>query len=139
MFDIEIHMPNQPGQLALMGETLGSAGVSVEGGGMWVVADTGVAHFLVEDGVRAQAALERAGMNVVACRAVLVQRLRQDEPGQLGKFCRAMADAGVNIEVLYSDHDHRLVVAVDDVDAGATVSRAWTAGVSGDGQASSSN
>jgi hypothetical protein len=25
-----------------------------------------------------------------------------------------MADAGVNIEALYSDHDHRLILAVDD-------------------------
>lgn len=127
MFDLEIMMKNEPGQLALMGETLGAAGVSVEGGGMWLVHDVGVAHFLVEDGSAGRTALERAGMTVVACRPVVVQRLNQDEPGQLGKFCRALAEVGANIEVLYSDHDHQLIVAVDDAhaEAAATVSAGW--------------
>ncbi|MBT8208445.1 MAG: amino acid-binding ACT domain-containing protein, partial [Acidimicrobiia bacterium] len=108
MFDLEIHMKDQPGELATMGETLGSAGISVEGGGMWLVDGVGVAHFLVDDGEAARGVLERAGMTVKASRPVLVQRLNQDEPGQLGKFCRALSDAGVNIEVLYSDHDNQL-------------------------------
>lgn len=127
MFDLEIHLSNEPGRLALMGETLGAAGVSVEGGGMWLVDGVGVAHFLVEDGPRAQAALERAGLTVAGCRDVIVQRLKQDEPGQLGKFCRAIADAGVNIEVLYSDHDNQLVVAVDDHAAACEISESWMA------------
>ena len=66
-------------------------------------------------------------MTVAACREVLMQRLNQDEPGQLGKFCRSMADAGVSIEVLYSDHDHQLVVAVDDHTAAREISDAWIA------------
>ncbi len=57
MFDVEIHMKNQPGQLALMGATLGAAEISVEGGGMWLVDGVGVAHFLVEDGERARRVL----------------------------------------------------------------------------------
>ena len=125
MFDVEIRMKSQPGELATMGETLGEAGISVEGGGMWLVDGVGVAHFLVDDGDGARKALEEAGMTVRECRPVLVQRLNQDEPGQLGKFCRALSDAGVNIEVLYSDHDNQLVVAVDDRDAAAIVSAAW--------------
>ena len=125
MFDIEIHMTNQPGQLALMGEVLGTAGISVEGGGMWLVEGVGIAHFLMEDGESAQLALEQAGMVVASCREVLVQRLNQEEPGQLGKFCRALADAGVNIEVLYSDHDNQLIVAVDDHAAATAISEAW--------------
>jgi hypothetical protein len=39
---------------------------------------------------------------------------------------RRMADAGVNIEVLYSDHDHRLILVVDDLERGRTVSEAWS-------------
>jgi hypothetical protein len=34
-----------------------------------------------------------------------------------------MAAAGVNIAALYSDHDHRLVLVVDDVGRRRTVSR----------------
>jgi hypothetical protein len=127
MYDVEIHMTNEPGQLALMGDTLGAAGVSVEGGGMFLVDGVGVAHFLVHDGAASTDALTTAGLKVVACREVIVQRLDQDTPGQLGLFCAAMADAGVNIEVLYSDHDHQLVVVVDDPEHGLQVSAAWTA------------
>ena len=66
MDDVEISLDNEPGELARMGEALGAAGVSVEGGGAWVVADRGVAHFLFEDGEAARRALEAIGMNVVA-------------------------------------------------------------------------
>jgi hypothetical protein len=65
------------------------------------------------------------GINVLAVNEVLVQRLNQSEPGQLGKLTRSMADAGVNIEVLYSDHDHQLILVVDDFDKGRKVSEAW--------------
>ena len=104
MRDLTIRLDNRPAALAEMGEALGRAGVSVEGGGAWVVDGHGVAHFLFEDGTAARRALEDAGIEVLADREVLVQRLRQDEPGQLGKISRLLAEAGVNIEVLYSDH-----------------------------------
>ena len=126
MMDLAILLDDRPGALAELGATLGAAGVSVEGGGAWVVDGRGVAHFLVADADRARRALEGAGMRVLAVREVVVQRLAQDVPGQLGALTRRMGDAGVNIEVLYSDHDHRLVLVVDDVDAGREVAAAWT-------------
>lgn len=125
MHDLTIELENQPGALAEMGEALGRAGVSVEGGGAWVVDGRGVAHFLVENGLAARQALEAAGIEVLAMQEVLVQRLNQGEPGQLGKISRKMADAGVNIEVLYSDHDHQLILVVDDIKKGRAVSEAW--------------
>ena len=126
MWDLTIQLDNRPGALAEMGETLGRAGVSVEGGGAWVVDGRGIAHFLFDGGDAARRALASAGIEVLAVREVLVQRLRQDEPGQLGKICRAMADAGVNIEVLYSDHQNQLILVVDDLETGRTVSAKWT-------------
>jgi hypothetical protein len=125
MKDLAIQLENRPGALADMGDALGRAGVSVEGGGAWVVDGRGVAHFLVEDAPAARRALEEAGIRVLEERDVIVQRLKQDEPGQLGKITRRMADAGVNIEVLYSDHDHQLILVVDDIAAGRAVSEAW--------------
>lgn len=125
MKDLTLALDNRPGSLANMGDALGRAGVSVEGGGAWVVNGTGVAHFLVEDGEKARIALEAAGIRVVAVQEVLVQRLNQDEPGQLGKISRRMAEAGVNIEVLYSDHQHQLILVVDDLEKGRRVSEAW--------------
>jgi hypothetical protein len=54
-----------------------------------------------------------------------VQRLKQDVPGQLGLLTRRLAEAGVNIEVLYSDHNHQLILVVDDLARGRAVSEAW--------------
>ena len=121
MRDLHIVLADRPGALADMGEALGRAGISILGGGVF----HGEAHFLFHDGPAARAALEEHNIVVVAERAVLVQRLRQGQPGQLGMFARALADAGVNIEVQYSDHDHQLIVVVDDIETGQTVSDAW--------------
>ena len=125
MKDLEIALENRPGALAEMGEALGKAGVSVEGGGTWLCGGNAIAHFLFEDGGAAREALEMAGIRVLAEREVVSLRLRQEEPGQLGTIARRMADAGVNIEVQYSDHDNRLILVVDDIAKARTVSKAW--------------
>ena len=56
---------------------------------------------------------------------MLIQRLRQDIPGQLGMFCRKLADAGINILTQYSDHSNRLIVVVDDIKNGKKISEEW--------------
>jgi hypothetical protein len=63
---------------------------------------------------------------VLAEREVVIVRLRQSEPGQLGKIARRMADAGVNIEVQYSDHDNQLILVVDDLGAARVVAAEWS-------------
>jgi len=85
-------------------------------------------HFLFEDGVAARSALEAVGIEVLEDREVLVQRLKQDQPGQLGAIARRMAEAGVNIEVIYSDHQNQLILVVDDLEKGRAVSAAWSKG-----------
>ena len=126
MYDVAIALENRPGALAEMGHALGQAGVSIEGGGAFVVDGKGIAHFLFKDGTAARKALEAVGIRVVKVSDVVVQRLNQAEPGQLGKISRQMAEAGVNIEVLYSDHDHQLILVVDNIEKGRAVSQAWT-------------
>ena len=128
MKDLAIALEDRPGALAEMGAALGRAGVSVEGGGAFVVDGVGIAHFLFQDSAPARHALEGAGIRVLAEREVLVQRLRQDVPGQLGEIARLMAEAGVNIEVMYSDHDNQLILVVDDLDRGRSVSESWISG-----------
>ena len=126
MKDLAIELDDRPGALAEMGEALGRAGVSVEGGGAWAVHGRGIAHFLFTDGDAARDALEGAGIRVLAVRDVVVQRLRQAVPGQLGALTRRMANAQVNIEVLYSDHDNQLILVVDDAVKGRMVADTWS-------------
>jgi hypothetical protein len=125
VYDLTILLDDRPGALAEMGDALGRAGVSVEGGGAWLAGGRGIAHFLFEDGEAARAALKSAGITVADVRPVVTLRLDQAAPGQLGRATRRMADAGVNIQTLYSDHDHRLILVVDDEERGRAVAAEW--------------
>ncbi|MDQ3012155.1 MAG: amino acid-binding ACT domain-containing protein, partial [Acidobacteriota bacterium] len=104
------------------------AGISIEGGGGFVFDGKGIVHFLFEEGAAARQALVDAGIEVLEEREVIVQRLNQKQPGQLGKISRLMAEAGVNIEVIYSDHQNQLILVVDDLAKGKAVSDAWKNG-----------
>ena len=125
MKDLEILLKNEPGSLALLGETLGKNKISLEGGGVFQNGSLSIAHFLVEDPEKASDVLQTAGIKVLKTNDVLIQKLRQDVPGQLGMFCRRLADAGINILVQYSDHANRLIVVVDNIEQGKTVSEQW--------------
>jgi hypothetical protein len=125
MKDLEIILDNKPGSLALLGETLGINKISIEGGGVFQQGDTCIAHFLVEEAERAKELLEEMHIRVVKINNVVIQKLRQDVPGQLGLFCRRLANAGVNILAQYSDHANQLVVVVDDYEKAKQVSVAW--------------
>ena len=125
MKDIEIVLENKPGSLALMGETLGKNKISLEGGGVFQNGKKSIAHFLVEEAERAKEVLAKEGIEVIKIHEVLIQKLRQNVPGQLGMFCRRLANAGINILVQYSDHSNQLIVVVDDIKKGRQVSEEW--------------
>ena len=113
MQDVSVELDRRPGALADFAETLGDAGISLEGGGVVTFGGAAVAHFLVADAESARTALEAAGIRPVTVSDVVALRLDQDRPGQLGAFTRRLADAGIDIRVQYSDHDHRLVLIVE--------------------------
>ncbi|MXV15360.1 amino acid-binding ACT domain-containing protein [Hufsiella ginkgonis] len=125
MKDIELLLENAPGSLALLGETLGQNGISLEGGGVFYYEQKAIAHFLVNEPERAKSLLEEVQTNVVKINEVIIQKLRQDVPGQLGAFCRRMALAGINILVQYSDHANQLILVVDNLEKGKQVSDEW--------------
>ncbi|MEO6454624.1 MAG: amino acid-binding protein [Ginsengibacter sp.] len=125
MKDIEIILQNKMGTLALMGETLGRNKISLEGGGVFENGEVSIAHFLVEEAEKAREVLEQVKIKVIKINDVIIQKLRQDVPGQLGMFCRKLADANVNILVQYSDHSNQLIVVVDNYEKGKQVSKEW--------------
>ncbi len=106
--DLAVRLPDRPGALAEFGQIMGDAGVSLEGGGGF----GGTVHFLVRNPDAAMVALLEYEPVV---REIIQLRLDQEKPGQLGSLARALGDAGVNIECVYSDHDHQLILVVDDV------------------------
>ena len=128
MKDLQIILNNKPGELARMGEILGAAKVSLEGGGVFVHNNKGIAHFLVEDSEAGKKALNAEGIIVEKINDVLMQKLNQEVPGQLGEICRIMAENNVNILTQYSDHYNQLILVVDDYNKGKELSENWRKG-----------
>lgn len=112
--DLAVVLENRPGTLAAMGEALGKAGINIEG--VCGVAGEGNAavHILVEDAAGARQALEASGIEVSEEREVLVLQI-EDRPGALGAVARKIANAGVNIDLVYLATNTRLVIGADDL------------------------
>jgi len=125
MYDLEVKLKNQPGALAQFGEILGKNGISLEGGGIFTFGKDSIGHFLIQDGNKAQSVLEKEEIEVLGIHPVLIQKLKQDVPGQLGLFCKKMSEAGVNILVQYSDHNNQLILVVDNMEKGLKISEEW--------------
>lgn len=125
MKDLEIILENKPGTLALMGEALGKNHISLEGGGVFQNGENSIAHFLVEEAEKASEVLESKGIKVQRISEVIIQKLRQDVPGQLGEFCKRLANAKVNIVTQYSDHSNQLILVVDDYYTARKISEEW--------------
>jgi len=113
--DLTVILEDRPGTLADMGEALGKAGINIEGLCGFPSEGKGVIHILVEDGPTARRALDEAGLQVHSERQVLILDV-EDRPGEFGRICRRIANAGVNIDLVYLATNTRLVVGADDLD-----------------------
>jgi hypothetical protein len=111
-YDVTIILENKPGELAKMGEVLGEADINIDGMCGFLVEGKGEIHILVRNGSAARKVLENAGFEAGQVRPVLVRDL-ENKPGTLGEAARKLADAGVNLTLLYLASDNRLVLGVD--------------------------
>lgn len=111
---------DRPGILAEIGELLGRAGVNIGTLAATNIDGRGVVHLVVDDGEDAGEVLLANGFDVQGSRAVLTTTL-EDRPGELGRYCRRLAEAGVAISSAYVSKrgggESELVIAVDDYDA----------------------
>lgn len=114
--DLTISLAHQPGTLADACAALGHAGVNIDAACGLVSEGRGVFHVLVADAERARRALIDAGFDIVAERQVALAPV-ENRPGAAARLLRRVADAGVNVDLLYSTGDGRLVLCGDDVAA----------------------
>ena len=111
--DLTIGLLDRPGTLARASDALGRAGVNIEGACGYVCEGQGTYHVLVSDVERARHALIDAGFEILAERRVVVSPV-EDRPGAAAALLRRIADAGVNIDLLYLAVDGRLVLGGSD-------------------------
>ena len=94
--ELRVQFADQPGVLGQISATLGSAGINIDGFGVW----DGVARLFVTDVDRAVELLQAEGF---ACEVSDVLRLHvPDEPGNLAEVAQALGDAGINIDYAYT-------------------------------------
>ena len=115
--DLTIHLDDRPGTLANMGEVLGKAEINMEAICAMPSAGQGVVHILVEDFAGAKRALEDAGIQVAGERDVIMLTA-ENRPGSLGEIAQRLANAGVNIDLVYVASNNRLIIGVDDMAKG---------------------
>ena len=113
--DLTVVLEDRPGTLAELGEALGKAGINIDGMCGFPCEGKGVIHVLVEDAQGARQALEAAGLEVQSEREVLLFEAA-DQPGMLGEEARKIADAGVNMDLIYKSTQTKLVIGADDLD-----------------------
>lgn len=113
--DLAIEVEDRPGKLASLGEALGKAGVNIDG--LCGIGDSaqGIIHILVQDAAAARKAVEAAGFKVKSDNEVLVLDVA-DRPGAVGALARKIANAGVNVKLVYLATRTRLVVGADNLE-----------------------
>ena len=117
--DLTVRLVDRPGAMAGACEALGDAGINIDGCCAYPAGTAGQLHLLVEDAGAARQALTAAGYEVVQDRQVIVHELA-DVPGSAGQSLRRIADAGVNLELIYVATATRLVIGADDLHAAGT-------------------
>jgi hypothetical protein len=117
MKDLTVSLEDRPGTLAALGEALGGGGVNIEGLCAVTHEGRGIIHILVQDEAKARSAIEQAGIKVEGESEPMVSELPQDgvdRPGTLGDMARKVADAGVNVQVVYLATKNRAVIVTSD-------------------------
>jgi hypothetical protein len=116
MRDLVIHVTNEPGALAKVAAAVSDAGVNLAAAthiGDGPVADL---HILVKHAEATRRVLEPVGVTVGEEREVVVVEA-EDRPGVLADLARRVADAGVNLDLVYVATGTRIVFGSDDMPA----------------------
>jgi hypothetical protein len=113
--DLLIEVDNKPGALARVAAAISDAGVNISAATCTRPGDTAAMHILVKHPEAAKHALATAGVTITNEREVVVVDAH-DRPGFLADLARKVAEAGVNIDLLYVATDTRIVFGAEDLD-----------------------
>ncbi len=111
---LSVFIENKSGRVSEVTEVLGAAGVNIRGFSVSDTADFGIVRLVVDDTARGLTALKEAGFTVRVDDVICIDL--PDVPGGLAGVLRIVAEAGVNIEYVYSLVATYVVLNVPDVD-----------------------
>jgi hypothetical protein len=118
--EVVVELEDRIGALADLGELLGRNGVDIRALAVLTLTEgAALAHMVVEPADVAVRVLRAGGIPPRRVREVLTVTL-DDEPGALGRYCRQLAEASINLEAVYLSGEHdgskELVIAVSDLE-----------------------
>ncbi len=116
MHDLVIQVENEPGALAKVAAAVSDAGVNLAAATCTRPGETADLHILVKHPDAAKHALSISGLVVTGEREVVVVEAH-DRPGELADLARRIAEAGINLDLVYVATGTRVVFGAADIDA----------------------
>jgi hypothetical protein len=115
-FDLVIEIENAPGALAEVAAAISDAGVNIAAATCLRPGDSAELHILVPHAEAARHMLAISHLAVSREREVVVVEV-EDRPGVLADLTRKIAQAGVNLDLVYVATRNRVVFGAGDLDA----------------------
>lgn len=113
--DLVIEIDNEPGALAQVASAISDAGVNIAAATCVGAAATAELHILVPHADAAKHALSTAQLTVTREREVVVVEV-DDRPGVLADLTRDVAEAGIDLDLVYVATRNRVVFGARDLD-----------------------
>lgn len=111
---LSVFIANEAGRVSQVTDLLGSAGVNIRGFSVSDTAEYGILRLVVDKPDEAKAALKEGGFTVKESDVICIDL--PDHPGGLASVLKIVAEAGVNIEYVYSLIATYVVINVGDAD-----------------------
>lgn len=119
MTEFVVRLDNRPGSLARLTELLAAAGVNIDALAAWGENGDGIVRLIVDQPEACARVLHDASLRFDE-RTVL-SALLANQPGELARVTRALAEAAINIEAIFVLGVHadglEIAIAVDDPEA----------------------
>lgn len=120
---LSVFVENKAGRLSEVSDLLGAAGVNIRGFSAPDTGGYGIVRLVVDQPERGVEVLADAGFPVKTSEVICINL--PDHPGGLAQVLKGVAEAGVNIEYLYSLIATYVVLNVADIErAGALLQAA---------------
>jgi hypothetical protein len=114
--DVVIELDNKPGELARVTAGISDAGVNLAAATCVGNGEKAELHILVPHAEPVRRALAITQTAITAEREVVVVEVNEDRPGTLAALARKVAEAGINIDLLYVATKSRVVFGSPDLE-----------------------
>jgi hypothetical protein len=114
--DLVIDIENTPGSLARIAAAISDAGVNIAAATCIGSHERAELHILVKHAGASKHSLATAGVLATRETEVVVVNV-EDRPGVLADLTRKVAEAGVNLDLVYVATQNRVVFGAADLDA----------------------